>query len=345
MQSRVTAKPAVGILLDSDMGTSIDDVLALALLFGLEGKAESRVVAIGVSYPNLAAAAFCDSIARFYTGPFSRLLPIGLTTAAKPAPDTPMMSALLARRDAKGDPIYPRTIRSLNDTAEPHAMLRNALTAQHDQNAIVVLIGPATNLAALLTLPGAKELIAQKVRYLVVMGGGYPSSPEPEYNIKGDVPAAKKVFAEWPTPIVASGAEVGDAILYPGASIEKDFSWAEVHPVVDCYRAYKPMPYDTPSWDLTAALYAVRPKENYFKLSDPGNITVLDDGKTNFTAAADGKHRYLIVDPAQKDRIIAAYTELISAKPMRPQRPRPQQQQQQAPPPAQPAKPPAANQQ
>ena len=36
---------------------------------------------------------------------------------------------------------------------------------------------------------------------------------------------------------------------------------------------------------------------------DPGTITVLDDGRTRFTPAADGKHRYVIVDPAQKERI------------------------------------------
>ncbi|MCC7155705.1 MAG: nucleoside hydrolase [Bryobacterales bacterium] len=344
MQSAtVPAKPAPATLLDTDMGTSIDDVLALAMLFGLEGTGESRLVAIAVSYPNLKAAVFADSVTRFYTGAGSRLLPIGLASPSPAAPDTPIIKAVLDRRDGQGGPAYASAIHSLNDTAEPHAMLRNALTAQHDQNAIAVCIGPATNLHKLLDLRGAKELIERKVRYLVMMGGSYPASAEPEYNIKTDIPAAKKVFAEWPTPVVVSGAETGNAILFPGACIEKDFTWAEFHPVVDAYRAYQSMPYDTPSWDLTAALYAVRPQENYFKLSAPGAVAVQDDGRTVFTPTTGGRHRYLIVDPAQKDRVIAVYRELVSAKPARPRRvPQPRQQEQPKPPSQ--VKPPAGQQ-
>jgi len=166
------------------------------------------------------------------------------------------------------------------------------------------------------------------------MGGAYPDG-EPEFNIKADIPAAKQLFAEWPTPIVASGFEVGEKLLYPASSIEKDFTWNPNHPVVDAYRAHEKMPYDSPTWDMTSVLYAVRPDQGYFKLSDPGVITVQDDGRTKFTASPSGKHRYLILDPAQSDRIIKTYIELASAKPV-PRQPRfrpPQQQQQQVQPP------------
>ena len=98
------------------------------------------------------------------------------------------------------------------------------------------------------------------------------------------------------------------------------------------------MPYDAPASDMAAVLYAVRPQETYFKLSEPGKISVQDDGRTKFTPAADGKHRYLILDPAQKDRIIKTYTEMASAQPVvRAPRFRPNQKKQAAPPP--PAKP------
>jgi hypothetical protein len=97
---------------------------------------------------------------------------------------------------------------------------------------------------------------------------------------------------------------------------------------VDAYRAYKPMPYDAPSWALTAVLYAIRPQENYFKLSEPGTVALAEDGRTRLTASANGKHRYLIADPAQKDRVIQQYTEIASLKPAgRPQRFRPPQDQ------------------
>jgi hypothetical protein len=128
------------------------------------------------------------------------------------------------------------------------------------------------------------------------------------------------VFAEWPTPIVGAGREIGDTLLYPAASIEKDFAWSPDNPAVDAYRAYRPMPYDAPTWDMTPVLYAVRPDKGLFDLSPPGTFNVLDDGSAKFTPSPQGTHRYLIVDPAQREPIIRIYTEIVSAKPM--QRPR-----------------------
>jgi hypothetical protein len=82
---------------------------------------------------------------------------------------------------------------------------------------------------------------------------------------------------------------------------------------------------------MAAALYAVRPQEGYFKLSEPGTIRVLDDGGTRFALSPDGKHHYLIPDPEQKERILKVYTEVASAKPVvRP--PRFPQQKKQEPP-------------
>jgi hypothetical protein len=169
---------------------------------------------------------------------------------------------------------------------------------------------------------GLKELISQKVKLLCMAAGAFPDGP-PEPNVKADIAAARKVLAGWSVPIVAAGYEIGAELRFPGESIEKDFAWSTAHPVVDAYRACRPMPYDAPSWAMAAMLYAVRPKENYFKLSEPGTIIVSDDGRTSFAASDNGRHRYLILDPAQKERIVRTYTELASAKPVarKPRRP------------------------
>lgn len=330
-------KPPVGIIFDCGMGNSIDEALALALLYGLDGRNETRVISLSVSKPNLKAAALCEAIARFYGGASSgafgavgRTLPIGLADVGKSPEDTPMLTVPLSRLNGDGAPLYSHGIERLTDTAEVRALIRNALTQQHDQNCVVVLTGPATNLARTLDLPGVKDLIARKARFLSVVAGAFPDGP-PQFNIKADVAAAKKLFAEWPTPIVACGAEIGSALPFPASSVEKDFAWAPAHPVVDAYRAYKPMPYDAPTSAMAALLYAVRPQEGYFKLSEPGTIRALDDGRAKFTPSPEGKHRYLILDPEQKERVIKTYIELASAKPA-PRQPRfrrPQQQQQQ----------------
>jgi hypothetical protein len=145
-------------------------------------------------------------------------------------------------------------------------------------------------------------------------------------DIQGDPPSARRLLAEWPARVVFAPPEIGDAFQFPGASIDANFAWAPAHPIVDAYRSYKTMPYDATATALAAVLYAVRPGEGYFKLSDPGTIAVLDDGRTKFTASAEGKHRYLIADPAQKERVLAAYVELASERPKPRQRPFPKKQ-------------------
>jgi hypothetical protein len=78
------------------------------------------------------------------------------------------------------------------------------------------------------------------------------------------------------------------------------------------------MPYDAPTQAVIAALYASNPSADYFRLSEPGMISVEDDGKTTFAPSADGKHRYLMLDVAQKERITKDFTALASAKPAPP---------------------------
>jgi len=183
-----------------------------------------------------------------------------------------------------------------------------------------VLTGPATNLAALLALPLDPALIAKKAQKLVIAADPLTLS---------DVPAIRRVFAEWPTPVVVAGAELGEAFPFPGVSIEKDFTWSEAHPLVAAYKAFHEMPYDAAAPAMAAALYAVRPQENYFKVSEAGTFTVGDDGKLKHTPGAGGKHKALIADPSQKEKIQQIYAEMASTKPVpRAQRFRPPQKKQ-----------------
>jgi hypothetical protein len=334
MQVRGTVKPPVGIAFDSDFGNNIDSVLTLAFLRAAASKGLSRVIAVSIGKSNLKAAQAEEGLSNFYAatplgggrgviagfgggGVGVNPVLVGLATNGKLANDTPIIDALVTKKTADGKTAYPSTIARPLDTAECGVSTRNSLLAQNDLNAIVLAVGPLTDTLELLELYGAKPQITAKVRYLVVAAGSFPNGG-PSPAIQADIAAAKKVLAEWPTPIYFAGSEVGDALPYPGASITSDFSWTPSHPVVDAYKTFRPMPYDAPVPGMAAALYANHPDDGYFKLSEPGTVTVLDDGRTKFTPAAGGKHRYLIVDPAQKAKITAMYTELVSSKPVAP---------------------------
>ena len=321
---RGAARPPIGIAFDGDVGNRIDALLAIAMLNGMTAKTQARRISLSVSRPSLVSAQVADVIAAFYrgrpvAGPGGGIGQasegmIGLPESKAVSGDAPPFAAILASKAADGTPNYTSSITGLVNTAESSVLIRNLLLAQHDGNAAIVLAGPATGLVRILDLYRSGPQIAAKCRELVVAAGALPAGPA-ESSIKSDVAAARRLFTEWPTPIVMVGTEVGEALAYPATSIEKDFAWSPAHPVVEAYRAFRPMPYDAPAPALAAVLYAVQPDEGYFTLSEPGTISVSDDGRTRFAPQADGKHRYLIVDPAQKARVMTQYTSLVSAQP------------------------------
>jgi hypothetical protein len=314
LQFLPAAPPPVGVLFDGAFDC-VGDLLALSLLYGLDGKDEMRVVAISVSRPDFGAAQFCDTVRRFYSSKMAGLgapFPIGLPEG-KPKP-LPVFETVMAKTGENGARPYKPLLQKFNETADPATMLRNALTASHPKNSIMLTSGPLTALAGLLAIRSAKDLIAANVRYLVIAAGDFARN-QPDPHMAADVKAAQRVFDEWPTPIYACGAEMG-CVRYPGASIEKDFAWSKAHPVADAYRAFQPMPYDAPASTMAAALYAVRPSAGYFKLSEPGIFRASASGAIEFTPSAQGTHRHLIPDESQTANVVKALTELASAQPV-----------------------------
>jgi hypothetical protein len=305
------------IIFDSSFDDGIDQVLALAMLFGLQSKTQARLASVSVSRNDLKTASFLDLIARFYAGeqtgaggfPPRTYLPAGMYAdgpASKAAPA--MLEAVLSKT------IYKRGVEKLNDTADPVALIRNALSAQQDDTAAVVLAGRPVNFLGVLAQPDGKQWAERKAHILAITAGRFDSG-QADVVIKSDIVGFRKLLAEWPENVVFAGAEVGEALPFPGVSVDTNFVWAPNHPIADAYRAFKAMPYDASTRAMAAVLYAAEPDENYFKLSEPGTVRIMDDGRTQFTPGAGGKHRYLIANPAQKDRVIEAYVKLASAQP------------------------------
>src|ERR1017187_4718684 len=300
---------AIPVIFDTDMGNDVDDALALAMLHALESRGECRLIGVTVTKDNPWAPVYVDLVNTFYG---RAQIPVGIVKGSHiTSNDSPMIQEPAERRRPDGALVYPRRLGSGADAPDAVALLRRLLAAEKDAGVVIVQVGFSTNLAHLLDTPADLQLVGRKVRLLSVMAGNF-AQPKPEFNVQMDTASARRLFDRWPGEIVASGFEIGDAMKFPAARIEKDFAWAADHPVVDAYRAYMKMPYDRQTWDLTAVLYALRPGGGYFDLSAPGRITADDAGRTSFRPEAGGKHRYLVLTEAQRARTLECMVGLAS---------------------------------
>jgi inosine-uridine nucleoside N-ribohydrolase len=288
------------------------------MIHAFESRGEAKLLAVTVTKDNRWAAPLIDAMNRFYG---RGDIPIGVVRNGKTPEDANMIRVPASRMRPDGSFVYPHDLTDGREAPEATGLLRRVLAKEKDGAVVIVQVGFSTNLARLLDSQaddnsrlGGRDLVKRKVGLLAMMGGAFPEG-KPEYNIETDIPSAKKLFADWPTPIVTSGYEVGDKVLYPATSILKDYGYVQDHPLVEAYREYMKMPYDRPMWDPTAALYAVHPSS--FSLSPRGTITVDDTGRTHFAANPQGQHQYLTATAEQASAALRAIIELASRPPDR----------------------------
>jgi purine nucleosidase len=318
--SAILADEPVGIIFDTDMGNDVDDALALGMLHALHSRGQCRLLAVTLTKDHALAGPFVDAVNHFYARP----VPIGVVRNG-PTPEASKFLPLATTMD-DGRPRYPHSLQSGADAPEAVTLFRQVLAKQPDKSVVIVQVGFSTNLARLLDSKGdaasplsGPELVTMKVRELAVMAGAFrPINGKDrylEYNVIKDIPAAKALADRWPTPIVWSGFEIGIAAAYPATSIERDYGYVVHHPLAEAYRLYNPPPHNRPTWDLTAALYAVWPDRGHFDLSPAGRVTVEADGFTKFVEQPNGPHRYLILPDAKQGRLVEALVQLSSQPP------------------------------
>jgi len=309
----------VPVIFDTDIGSDVDDALALGVLHALQSRDRCRILAVTCTKDLPLSGPFIDLVNTFYG---RGDIPVGVVRNGKKAKDSRYLAACVTARD-DGRLRYPRTLQSGDDAPEAVGLLRRVLADQPDGSVVFVVVGFSTNIARLLDTPpdahselAGRQLVERKCRLLSIMAGMFSDEGRhEEHNVVMDLEAARKVFADWPTPIVASGFEIGQAIRFPAVSIRRDFNYVRHHPLREAYENYLPMPYDRPTWDLTSVLYAVQPDRGYFGLSEPGTIHIDADRITRFTPNPAGRHRYLTVTDEQIVRVREALVQLASQPP------------------------------
>jgi inosine-uridine nucleoside N-ribohydrolase len=207
-------KQKIPVLIDTDIGSDIDDAFALALAIA---SPELDIQGITTSGQNAEDRAWI--VCRFLT--HSGVKPIPVAWGRDPQPASEIDWQIQYRRHPA--PIFNRTQKPQKESAVEflYAKLKN-----QPGKLTIITLGPLTNIARLLKdHPDAKQLIHR----LVIMGGsiraGYDGkkTPEPEWNIKSDIPAAKEVFASG-IPITLAPLDATATLQLKSAEREKIFA-------------------------------------------------------------------------------------------------------------------------
>ena len=317
-ESVLLANEPVPVIFDTDITGDVDDVLALAMLHTLTDRGACDLRAVTISKEHALAAPFVDAVNTFYGRPD---LPIGV---GENLPHRESRYLQLVE-EKEGDVFrYPHDIGVSATPEQAVPLLLRMLAGAEDRSVVIVQVGLATNLAALLDEPGATALIEQKVRRLCVMAGAFETINADnhylEANVRNHVASMQTLVDRWPdqVPVSWSGFEIGIAAAYPRESIAHDFGYCEHHIVREAYLLHSGPDHDRPTWDLTSVLDAVSPHRGFFGRSPGGRVSVEDDGFSRFTPSrgkAIGRDRFLTMTEVQAARVQEALVQLVSQPP------------------------------
>ena len=297
----------VAVILDTDITSDVDDVGAVAVLHALANQGEAKILAMGVSARNPWCVLCLDALNTYFGRPE---IPLGIVKG--PAYSSASKYAETIARE------FPHALKSTEDAPDAALVYRQALAQQADHSVVMVSIGQLTNLQNLLKtgpdqdsrLSGV-ELVRQKVRAWVCMGGTFPQGRS--FNFFTDGPAAAYAVAYWPTPIVFSGGEIGQEIT-TGAGLRKAPAGT---PVRRAYELYNGL-HHRQSWDQTAVLYAVRGLDggmaDYWDVQGKGQMHVNEDGSDLWRDLPDKEHSHL-VKKMSPQKIAAVIEELMLQPP------------------------------
>ncbi|KAF2817662.1 inosine/uridine-preferring nucleoside hydrolase [Mytilinidion resinicola] len=253
------------LIIDTDIFSDVDDAGALLLASTLP---HVNILAVNVNYPSSYSALAASAILAYYG---HANVPIGLRRPITNesffddwAYELGEYTSKVAYHWSNGTLPWGNASKSW----EPVELYRKTLACQEDRSVTIASIGFLENLSALLNSTAdeysqlsGRDLIAIKVKELVVMGGGYPSGYE--FNFFGDDPGVTAhAVNNWPGSITFSGTELGGNVS-SGARLTVE---APSHdPVAAAYGWYIGYNNTRFSWDPLTVLYAISGLGEWFE--------------------------------------------------------------------------------
>src|SRR5262245_34977081 len=275
VSTAVADSPRIPVIVDTDIGSDIDDAFALALVLASPELDLRAVTTVGGQTEDRAWI-----VCRFLSHAGARPTPVAF--GRDPQPDSKIDWQIQYRRHPAA--IFNRTQKPAKEPAVE--LIYRQLKAEPGKITIICL-GPLTNVARLFREhPDAKGMLKR----LVVMGGairvGYSGKPpvEAEWNIKSDMAAAKEVFAAGvPLTIVP----LDSTAIAELAKADRERIFAAHTPLTFQVQAlYELWDKETPIlFDPVAVALAVNESlatmEDLCLTVDDKGITVVESGKPN----------------------------------------------------------------
>ena len=307
----------IRIILDTDMGSSTDDLFALMMLYRYMDMQRCKLLGVIVDRMGKANADIVDAMNMFYGYPD---IPIGLETNGMKNPPVWIPYHNLAyARTVDAELMFKRSVGDDGSYMEAYKLYRKLLSEQPDSSVTIASIGFVTSLANLLEsgpdeyspLNGV-ELVRSKVKTIYAMGGVFGKAVEPDYNFLQAIDFSLKFFDLLPkeVDVVFSPGEVGDPLDYRPEQVIADLDWTDCHPIKWTYQFLN---CDTGQkmWDPQAVINAVE-GDDLYKLSPRGWVKLTRNGETIFTEDPKGNCRYQYPgDPVWCDMVLK-YLRLMS---------------------------------
>ena len=285
------------VILDTDIGSSTDDLFALEMLCRYDDEGRCRLLGVVVDREGETCAA-CADVMNTYFGHGD--VPVGLVRDGIKEPAVWIdYKALRAYTLADGTPMFARSIGDYSALPDGWQLYRRLLAAQPDHSVSICSIGFTACLSQLLQSEADElsplngvELVRRKVKCLYIQGGSFGQSPEPDFNFLQGMDFANTLFRLWPkdVDIVFSPMETGNGIEYLPEQVIADVSWTDRHPIKQVYMRCN-CNTGQMMWDPLTVIQAVE-GDRLFTLTDRGTVVLRDDGTVIFTPSATGNSRF-----------------------------------------------------
>lgn len=298
--SQTQNREKIKMILDSDFGSSTDDLFALMMLHHYMDDGLVDLKGIVVDREGDKNAILVDVFNHYYGHPD---IPIGIERNGVKNPRCFIpYSKIVDLEDSNGKPLFKRTIDA-KKLPDGYKLYRKLLSKAEDKSIVVVAIGFATTLAELFE-SGADEyselngvdLFGQKVKAVYIQSGRFESGDSLSgYNMRAASKQSAIFYDKLPknVDLIMSPSNVGDMMNYPPQDVLVDLSYTEHNPIKAVYTNYS---CDTGQrmWDTNCLVNAVL-GDNEYHLSPRGWVRFVDRGEESlmlFTPDPKGNARY-----------------------------------------------------